>query len=177
MHLYLIGYRGSGKSTVGRALAQRLGLPAIDTDDLIEAGSGLSVREIFAAEGESGFRQREASVIAEVAARPLPCVVSLGGGAILRETNRKCLSVTGNTVWLQAPAEQLFRRIEGDATSQQRRPSLSDRGGFAEVVELLAAREPLYRELAQKIVLTEGRTPDDVVEEIVDWVKSRDSAN
>lgn len=171
-HWYLIGYRGCGKSTVGRGLAQRLALTAVDTDDLIEAASGLSIREIFAAEGESGFRDREAAVIAEVAARKVPMVVALGGGAILRPANRDLLSTSGQCIWLQASAEQLYFRICGDATSTERRPQLSDRGGFEEVAELLAAREPLYRELAGKIVQTEGKTPDEVVAEIVDWVSS-----
>ncbi len=168
-HWYLIGYRGCGKSTVGRELAQRLGLIAIDTDELIEAASGQSIREIFAAEGEAGFREREAAIIAEVASRVLPAVVALGGGAVLRPANRQLLSSSGRCIWLQASPEQLYRRICGDATTTERRPQLSDRGGFEEVVELLAAREPLYRELAQKMVQTEGKTPDEVVAEIVDW--------
>jgi shikimate kinase len=170
--LYLIGYRGCGKSTVGRGLAQRLGLTAVDTDARIEEASGQSIREIFATEGEAGFRDREAAAIAQVAAEQTRTVVSLGGGAILRPANRELLSTTGQCIWLQASAEQLYRRICGDVASAERRPQLSDRGGFAEVVELLAAREPLYRELAQKIVQTEGKTPDEVVAEIVDWVSS-----
>lgn len=169
---YLIGYRGCGKSTVGRGLAQRLALSAVDTDDLIESASGLSIRDIFAAEGESGFRDREAAVIAEVAARMVPMVVSLGGGAVLRPANRDLLATTGQCIWLQASAEQLYRRICGDVASSDRRPQLSDRGGFEEVAELLAAREPLYRELAGKIVQTGDKTPDEVVAEIVDWVSS-----
>ena len=168
-HLYLIGYRGCGKSTVARALAGRLGWPSVDTDERIEADCGRSIRSLFESEGENYFRDCEAATIAEVAALEVPSVVALGGGAILRESNRQQLQTSGRCVWLQASAARLFDRISADHTSADRRPALSKRGGFEEVVELLAAREPLYSQLAELTVLTEGKTPDEVVAEIFDW--------
>ena len=87
-HIYLTGYRGSGKTSVGKRLGQRLFLPVIDLDDRIEAAADMSIREIFAHEGEAGFRDRESAAL-RVAGVELPSVVSLGGGAILREENRR----------------------------------------------------------------------------------------
>ncbi len=173
MHLYLIGYRGSGKSTIARLLAEALSRQAVDTDELIESSAGTSIRHIFETQGEAGFRDLEQSVIAEVAQTYPPSVVALGGGAILREANRVCLAGSGRCVWLQASPEHLFHRIQADATTAERRPNLSDRGGFEEVAALLREREPLYRQLAQKKVSTESKTPDEIVAEILDWVASQ----
>lgn len=172
MHLYLMGYRGSGKSTVGRQLAQHLGWPIIDTDEFIEQTAGCSIRQIFEVEGEVGFRDREQAAVTEVAHRTPACVVSLGGGAILRPANQAIITSTGKRVWLQASPELLYGRISGDHTTAERRPQLTQHAGYAEVVEILAAREPIYRRLAQLIVDTEQRTPDEVVLEIADWLKS-----
>ena len=172
MHVYLMGYRGSGKSTVGRLLGERLGWPVIDTDLRIEAAAGRSIRDIFAAEGEPGFRQREQQVIADVATGGGPCVVALGGGAVLRPDNRQAILGSGRVVWLRGSAEHLFARIEADASTAQRRPQLSQRSGYDEVVEMLARREPIYAQLAQFTVATDNKAPDEVVLEIVDWLES-----
>lgn len=169
MHIYLIGYRGSGKSTVGRALADALALAFIDTDRLVEEREGQSISDIFALHGEAEFRKAEVAAIASVAASTDQTVIALGGGAILREENRRLISA-GIVIWLSAPAEHLYQRISADANSVTQRPKLSDRGGYAEVVEVLAAREPIYRELAQKIVQVAERSPDEIVAEIADWV-------
>ncbi len=174
MHIYLIGYRGSGKSTVGRILAKRLGVPIVDTDDMVEQTCGMSIKEIFQQGGEASFRDREEQAISDVASRAsTPCVVALGGGAILRESNRIALAASGECVWLRGSAEQLFDRINRDESTASRRPALSHRGGYDEVAALLAAREPLYRQAAQKIVGTDDRTPDEVVAEILVWVRSQ----
>ncbi len=172
MHVYLMGYRGSGKSTVGRLLAAQLELPIIDTDDLIETSAGKSIREIFAAEGEAGFRQREEQAIAAVSAQSLPSVVALGGGAILRQSNQQALQLSGRIVWLRGSAELLSTRIEADATTALRRPALSARTGYDEVVEILAVREPIYRQLAELTVLTDHKSPDEIALEIADWLNS-----
>ncbi len=174
MHIYLMGYRGSGKSTVGRLLAQRLGWPVIDTDDVIEAAAGKTIREIFAADGEAGFRDREERAIADVAALESASVVALGGGAILRPSNQRSLQSSGRIVWLQGSAELLSARINADANTAERRPQLSQRTGYDEVVEILAVREPIYRRLAQLTVHTDHKAPDEVVLEIADWLESAD---
>lgn len=173
MHVYLIGYRGSGKSTIGRKLATRLGRPFVDTDDEVEQTSGRTIREIFASEGETIFRDLEQAAIARVSAATTPTVISLGGGAILREANCQCLKAHGAIVWLEASAENLSQRIAQDSSSGDRRPDLTSRGGYAEVVEVLREREPIYRTLAEKTTRSDLAKPEDVVEEIAAWVKSR----
>lgn len=172
MHLYLVGYRGPGKSTIGRLLAARLGRPLVDTDDAIESTAGMSIREIFAAEGETGFRDREQRAIAEVANEPSSLVVALGGGAILRETNQALIQQSGRVVWLQGSPSALYARIQADESSTARRPRLSQLSGYDEIVEVLAKREPIYRKLAELTIYTDRRTPDDIVAEIADWVDS-----
>lgn len=172
MHIYLIGYRGSGKSTVGRLLAQRLSRPHVDSDDLIESESGMTIKDIFATKGEPWFRDLEAKIVAEISARPQPTVVALGGGAILRESSQTILKGTGKCVWLSAGAEYLFGRIQSDQATQLRRPNLSHSGGFAEVVDILAKRTPIYERLSDLTVAVEGKTPDDICDEISDYINS-----
>lgn len=173
MNVYLIGFRGSGKTTVGKQLAVRLGLPAIDSDDLIEQAAGVTIREIFQSEGEAGFRDREQQIVEQLAnsAQLTPRVVSLGGGAILREANRQQLSASGVCVWLTASPEKLVERMRGDAATAARRPALSQLSDYDEVVAILAAREPLYAATAQKIVNTEDTTVEAICDEIVNWLR------
>ncbi len=172
MHLYLIGYRGSGKSTVGRALAQRLGRPHVDSDDLVESESKMTIKDIFASRGEPWFRDLEAKIVCEVSALGVPTVVSLGGGAVLRELTQKILKSTGKCVWLAASAEYLFDRIQSDQATQLRRPNLSQSGGFAEVADILKKRTPIYERLSDFTVVVEGKTPDEICDEIVDCINS-----
>lgn len=172
MHIYLMGYRGSGKSTVGQHLADRLGLPVVDTDAVVESATGQSIREIFAGEGEDGFRQREQAAVAQVATADTPCVIALGGGAILRPANQRIIQRTGHVVWLTGSPAALLSRIQADKTTGQRRPSLTQSSDYDEIVEILAARSPIYRRLANLTVDTDGRTPEEIVADIADWLKS-----
>src|SRR4051794_5145590 len=112
MNIALIGYRGSGKSSIGKCLAARLSLAFVDTDTLIVQRAGQTIREIFEAEGEAGFRTRELAAIREVAARDQQ-VIALGGGAVLKPENITAVKQGGaaRVVWLQAAPEVLFQRI------------------------------------------------------------------
>ena len=174
MHLYLIGYRGSGKSTIGRVLAQRLKRPFVDSDDLIEAQCRMSIKDIFATQGEPWFRDLEATIVTEASVLPIPTVVALGGGAVLREATQAVLQSTGKCIWLSASAEYLFQRIQSDQATQLRRPNLSQSGGFAEVADILCKRIPIYERLSDITVSVESKTPDEICEEIANCV---DSAN
>jgi shikimate kinase len=98
-------------------------------------------------------------------------VVGLGGGAVLRPANQELILQTGRRVWLDAPADVLFQRISHDQSSTQRRPNLTDRGGYDEVAQMLAVRRPIYGRLAELVVNTQGKTPDQIVVEISDWQK------
>jgi shikimate kinase len=172
--IFLVGYRGTGKSAVARLLAGALGWSWQDADAAIEERARQSIRQIFEAEGETGFRQREAAVLAELC-RAQRQVVATGGGVVLRAENRALLKRSGLVVWLTADAGTIWQRIQADTATAQRRPSLTV-GGLAEVKQLLPVREPLYREVADLVVDTVRRLPAQVVEEIVSWLGRRSPA-
>lgn len=165
MNVFLIGYRGTGKSSVARCLADRLGWKAVDADDELEQRAGRTIREIFASDGEVVFRELESAVVADLAAADRT-VVALGGGAVLRPENRAALRDRGLVVWLQASAPVLAQRLAQDTTTQDRRPSLTPQGVLAEIEQLLAVREPLYRQCADLAIDAETRTPDEIADEI-----------
>ena len=164
--IFLIGYRGTGKSTVGPVLAARLGWAFVDADVHTEAVAGKSIKEIFAAEGEAGFRDREAATLAALAGRTCH-VIATGGGVILRESSRVLLRQSGFVVWLAAEPEAVWERMQTDATTAARRPNLTAGGGLDEVRALLAAREPLYRETANLEIRTDGLSPEAVADAIL----------
>src|SRR5262249_41268209 len=144
--LFLVGYRATGKSTVARLLAERLGWGWVDADDVLERRHGRTIRQIFAEEGEAGVRDKEDAVL-EVLCRGERLVVATGGGVVLREANRKRLRAAGRVVWLTADAQTIWGRLQRDPATGERRPTLTV-GGLAEVEELLRVRAPLYAECA-----------------------------
>ena len=161
----LIGYRGTGKTTVGWLLASRLGWNFADADDLVEA-AGKSIAEIFASEGESGFRDREAAAIRELCGRDR-LVLATGGGAVLQPANRECLRDAGFVAWLVASPETVWSRLQSDPATSARRPNLTAAGGLEEIRALITAREPLYRELAHFTVETDRPSPEEVADAIL----------
>lgn len=164
--IVLIGMRGSGKTSVGRELAQRLGVTPIDSDDLICKSAGATIAEIFARDGEAGFRAMEQAAIARALAGPAR-VISVGGGAILDPDNRARLRNAGCVVWLRAPAEVLFARIAADAATSNTRPALTPTGGIAELRTLLTQRDPAYRSTAHAVVDTADLSLAGVVDEVI----------
>jgi shikimate kinase len=169
--ILLIGYRGAGKSTVGPLLAARLGWPFLDNDALLEASAGCTIRDIFAREGEAGFRERETAALREVLVRE-PLVLATGGGIVLREDNRTLLREAGLVVWLTAGVEVIEERLRNDTTTRERRPVLTV-GGRAEIEELLRVREPLYRVCADLHFDTSDHTPDEVTAAIVEHLRGK----
>jgi shikimate kinase len=156
--LWLVGLPGSGKSTVGRAVAERLGVAFTDTDRIVETANGRSVAEIWLEIGEAGFRAAESAVIASL--ESAEGVISTGGGAVLDEDNRAAM--TGTVIWLNASAETVAARIGvGDD-----RPLL---GGdtYQRVDDLASRRRSLYQAIADHIVVVDDRSVDDVVAEVV----------
>jgi shikimate kinase len=164
--LYLIGPRGSGKSTVGRLLAERLGWGFADADEVLETLAGCTIADIFRAEGEAGFREREADILRELAKRERH-VIAYGGGVILRPANRALLHSTGHCVWLTGDPKILCERLECDPSTGSRRPALTDLPGPAEIERILREREPFYREVAHLTVATDGLSPADIVSAIL----------
>ncbi len=161
MNLYLVGPRGSGKSTVGRLLADRLGLPFVDADAKLERETGRTIAELFAAEGEAGFRARERAALLALARRD-GLVVATGGGAVLDPDVRTALATTGVVVWLDAAPDVRNARIDGTD-----RPPLTKHGrGAAEERAVAAAREPLYRACAATRVATDRRKPEEVADDV-----------
>ena len=148
MSIVLIGYRGSGKSTIGYKLANRLWQEVVDTDALVVKKAGKTIAEIFEQDGEQRFRDLETEVVKEVA-KLQDVVISLGGGAVVREENRRALKEGGHKiVYLKCDPEVLLQRIQSDAATSMSRPNLTNLfGGIEEIEKVLAEREPIYREL------------------------------
>jgi shikimate kinase len=163
--IFLIGYRGTGKSTVARHLAERLGYDSVDADAEIERRAGKSIAAIFAEDGEAAFRDIEGQIVADLVGRQRT-VVALGGGAVLRETSRNAIGAAGPIVWLTAPVDVIVARLAADPTTAGRRPNLTKIGGREEVETLLAERNPIYRQCATLVVNTDGKTCAQVADEI-----------
>jgi shikimate kinase len=164
MNLILIGLMGSGKSAVGRILAEALGRPFVDTDHLVQERTGATIPEIFASRGEDGFRELEAAVVAELAGRD-GLVVATGGGAVLRPDNRVHLRRSGLVFWLTAPPEELLARAS--AQGLESRPLLASGDPLERLRQLAADREEAYRSTAHHVIETAGRTPEGVAEAIL----------
>ncbi|WP_296228829.1 shikimate kinase [Ralstonia sp. UBA689] len=148
-NVFFVGLMGAGKTTVGRAVARRLDLPFFDSDHEIEARCGVRVPVIFELEGETGFRDRETHVIDELTSRK-GVVVATGGGAVLRPENRAFLRERGTVIYLRANSHDLYLRTRHD----KNRPLLQTENPRAKLEELLAVRDPLYREVAHFVIET-----------------------
>jgi shikimate kinase len=160
-NIALVGMMGSGKSTVGRLLAERLGWRLIDTDERIVAAAGRSIADIFEQDGEPAFRDMETRAVLEATAGK-HAVLALGGGAILRPENREAIWAACWVVWLSASPEEHFARV----SKSERRPLLESHADpVAAARRILHAREPLYA-LAHWKEDTTGRAPDEIAESL-----------
>jgi shikimate kinase len=165
--LILVGPMGAGKSTIGRLLAKELRLPFKDSDKEIEQRSGANIPWIFDVEGEQGFREREQTVIAELL-QDEALVLATGGGAVLREPNRRALQRGGRVVYLHASVEQQIHRTARD----RNRPLLQTPDPGLVLADLLRIRDPLYREIADLVIETDERPPRMVVQEILERLQA-----
>ena len=156
---------GTGKSTVGRLVATRLGRPHVDIDREVEKAAGESVSAIFSSRGEAWFRAEECRVLANALAGAVPTVVSVGGGAVLDSVNREALRHGGTVVWLRARPETLARRVGRTAD----RPLLAgEAGGASEVLARIeAARRALYEEVATEVIDVDDLTARAVADQVV----------
>lgn len=160
--VFLVGPMGAGKTTIGRQLARRLGLDFVDSDQAIEERTGVDIPTIFDIEGEAGFRQRETKMIDELTARPR-VVVSTGGGAVLAEDNRRRLVARGTVIYLRTNIDtQLARARNG------RRPLLDVDNPRERLESLFTERDPLYREVADHIIDTDGGGVERIVTRILE---------
>lgn len=167
----LIGYRGTGKSTVAARLADALGLPWLDADAVLEERVGCPITELVASRGEVAFRDLESEVLCGL----LPDfagVLATGGGVVLRPDNRRLLRAAGRpVVWLTAPADVIRRRLAADPQTATRRPALAGRDPLAEVDAALEARAALYQEAADVAFDTAAESPADVATRILAWLR------
>jgi shikimate kinase len=168
MSVVLLGYRGSGKTTVGRKLADRLSWKFADSDEHIVRKVGKPIRAIFSDDGEAEFRRHEAAVVAELAMMT-DHVIALGGGAPMLEENRQAIAAAKhNIIYLKCEPAELLRRIKADAGTSDNRPNLTDLGGgIEEINKLLAEREPIYRSVMTAELDVTHLTPDEAVVYIV----------
>ncbi len=165
MNIVLIGYRGCGKTSVARELAKMLGWPMLDTDALVVQQAGKSIRDIFAEMGEPGFRDIESQVISKVSLLDQH-IIGTGGGIILKPANIQALKKNGKLVWLNAPAEVLFERINADKATHITRPNLTNLSGIEEVRHLLTVRTPMYEKAADIIIDVTTQLPRATAEQI-----------
>jgi len=164
--LFLTGPMGAGKSTIGRQLSKQLGLPFHDSDHEIEARTGVDIPLIFDLEGETGFRKRESVVIDELT-QLAGIVLATGGGAILDPANREHLGNRGRVIYLHASVNQQLKRTRMD----RNRPLLQTEDPRARLEELMAIRDPLYREIASIVIDTDGMRVRDVVKKILEMLE------
>ena len=161
-NIFLVGPMGAGKTTIGKVLAEQLGLQFVDSDREIEASTGADIPWIFDVEGEAGFRQRESKMLAQLCARQ-GIVLATGGGSVLAAVNRACLRSRGFVVYLRASLAHQLERTSRD----KNRPLLQTADPAAKIAELMKIRDPLYQEVADIVVDTNRRSPRMVGQEII----------
>ncbi|MEN8177919.1 MAG: shikimate kinase AroK [Pseudomonadota bacterium] len=160
-NLFLIGPMGAGKTTVGKQLSRVLGMEFIDSDQEIQRRTGVDIPTIFEFEGEEGFRTRERAVIDELTAKD-GVVLATGGGAVLDEQNRRVLSSRGFVIYLHCSPEQQYERTYRD----RNRPLIQTKNPLEKLKDLMHLREPLYRQTADLVVVSERRNAQAVIREI-----------
>lgn len=161
-NIFFVGPMGAGKTTIGRQLARGLGRDFFDSDKEIENRTGADIPLIFELEGETGFRNRERAMIDELTSQS-NVVLATGGGAVLDAENRKHLAGRGFVIYLSAPIEQLFQRTSRDT----RRPLLQTENPRQKLEEILAERDPLYREVADLVVVTDNKPVRNVTTQLL----------
>jgi len=167
-NIIFVGPMGAGKTTIGKQLARQLGRTFYDSDRVIEERTGANIPLIFELEGEAGFRRREKTVIAELTQMD-DIILATGGGAILDSENRDQITRQGFVVYLNAPLKQLVNRTAKD----KNRPLLQTADPQKMLEEILAIRDPLYREVADEIIETDGSPARNVVKKLVALVAQR----
>jgi shikimate kinase len=164
--VYLVGPMGAGKTTIGKLLAEELGLEFVDVDREIESRSGVDIPWIFDREGEAGFRIRETAALKELSQLD-GVLISTGGGAVISAENRQIMMSTGTVIYLHTSVDEQVRRTSRD----RKRPLLQNDDPRRVLSELMAIREPLYREIADVILDTDSRSPKLVAQDLIEQLR------
>lgn len=166
MNVFLIGFRCTGKTVVGRLLAKSLALRFVDTDDVVVRAMGPSIRAVVAEKGWDHFRRWEEKIMAAVCAADGQ-VVGTGGGVILIPETIRTMKKSGTVVWLKASPKTIARRMERDSDSRDLRPSLTGKPVLIEIGEVLSQRKSLYRQAADLELVTDDKSPESIAAEII----------
>ena len=165
--IMLIGFMGSGKTTVGKLLSGRLGIPFEDTDERIESRLGITISEIFASKGEAYFRDEETRELKLLQEESGSRVISAGGGLPVRAENRALMKDLGTTVYLTASVKTLAKRLAGDTT----RPKLQGADLESRIISLMNQREEIYRSCADLTIATDDTDAQEICEEIIRMIR------
>ena len=172
MNIGLIGYRGAGKSTVGRRLASRLQRKFVDTDNLIEEHQGARISEIVKSHGWGYFRAIEKRIIEEVSKED-HLIIATGGGAVLDNGNLRSLKKNGLIIWLKADQQVLLRRMDQDPRTNANRPTLTGKGILDELGEMVEIRSPFYEKASDVQLDTSTLDIEAVVERVLSIIEER----
>lgn len=169
INIALIGFMGSGKTTVGRLLASKLGMEFVDLDEVIMVKLGMSISEIFSRYGEEYFRDVESEVVKEVFTNANNSVIACGGGVVVRDVNVEVIKNNSVVVYLRVSPYEAYRRL----MSCRDRPLLNVGNRLEVISKLMRVREPLYLRTAHVVVDVDGRTPEDIVNDIIKILSSK----
>lgn len=172
-NLVLIGFMGSGKTSIGLKLSYKLQMPVEDTDKLIEKQQGLSISEIFERDGEDAFRRMETELLRDIAQREYGRILSVGGGTPMREENRPLLKKCGQVIFLRAKPDTIYKRLKGDTT----RPLLQCENPQEKIRKLLQLRNPVYEECADCVIDVDGGDMETVLEQILHYLNHLNHPN
>ena len=161
-NIFLIGFMGAGKSTIARTLQRELGFPLVEMDERIVQEQGMSINDIFAQYGEAHFREIESQLVVDLGKQE-PSIVSCGGGVVVRPENMQNMKKSGRIVLLKASPETIFERVKNSTD----RPLLNGRMNVDYIAELMEKRRALYEEAADITIQTDGKTREQICEEII----------
>jgi len=172
MNIILIGYRCTGKTSVGKKISERLRMPFYDTDELVKNHTGKTIREIVEEEGWESFRKEEKSVVRGLSSL-VDTIIAAGGGAVVDAENKDALKRNGLFLWLTADVRTIVERMKNDRVAGEQRPPLSSDGLERETSEILKKRTPIYRQLADFTIDTSGKEIDAIADEACNLLARR----
>ncbi|OGL45366.1 MAG: hypothetical protein A2W05_11645 [Candidatus Schekmanbacteria bacterium RBG_16_38_10] len=176
MNIVLIGFRCSGKTTIGKMLSDRLSMGFIDADERIEKKCDMTIREIFQTKGESHFRLLESDILGDLEKLDGK-IIATGGGAVLKYKNMQGLKRNGVIILLDVEPDVAYERIKRDKATRKNRPPLTDKNLLTEINEQIELRRPYYRNVADFVVKTSEKPVEDIVSDIIKILKNKKVIN